>query len=141
QTNSPQSRLTRRNIFADNMTWQRGNHRMKFGGEVEFLKGTGTYVLDSPAAITLFSPQEERQLAPPLAALLPPTFKPTADVLALPLKNFAFGIGDINQPPSFQRDQADHDRLFHFYWQDTWKLAPRLAVNYGLAWSYESNAL
>ena len=63
------------------------------------------------------------------------------DVLALPLKNFAFGVGDVNQPPSFQRDQADHDRLFHFYWQDTWKLAPRFALNYGLAWSFESNAL
>ena len=55
QTNSPQSRLTRRNIFADNMTWQHATHRMKFGGEIEFLKGTGTYTLDAPAAITLFS--------------------------------------------------------------------------------------
>ena len=56
QTNSPQSRLVRRNIFADNMTWQHGTHRMKFGGEIEFLKGTGTYTLDAPADITLFSP-------------------------------------------------------------------------------------
>jgi hypothetical protein len=141
QTNSPQSRLTRRNIFADNMTWQHGSHRMKFGGEIEFLKGTGTYTLDAPAAITLFSPQEVRQLAPPLTAILPTTFKSAADVLALPLKNFVFGVGDINQPPSFQRSQADHDRLFHVYWQDTWKLAPRFTLNYGLAWSYESNAL
>jgi hypothetical protein len=54
---------------------------------------------------------------------------------------FAFGIGDINQPPTFQRSQADHDRLFHVYWQDTWKVRPRLAINYGLAWSFESNAL
>src|ERR1035441_8714985 len=52
-----------------------------------------------------------------------------------------FGIGDINQPPAFQRSQADHDRLFHFYWQDTWKLRPHFAFNYGLAWSFESNAL
>ncbi|HJZ96542.1 MAG TPA: TonB-dependent receptor [Candidatus Solibacter sp.] len=141
QTNSPQSRLVRRNIFDDNMTWQHGAHRFKFGGEIEFLKGTGTYVLDAPAAITLFSPQEVRQLAPPLTALLPTSFQTAADVFALPLKNFAFGVGDINQPPSFQRNQADHDRLFHVYWQDTWKVAPRVAVNYGLAWSYESNAL
>jgi hypothetical protein len=141
QTNSPQTRLVRRHIFADNMTWQHGSHRMKFGGEIEFLKGTGTYVLDAPADITLFSPQEVRQLAPPLTALLPTSFKSGSDVLALPLKNFAFGIGDINQPPAFQRDQADHDRLFHLYWQDNWKLAPRFAVNYGLAWSFESNAI
>ena len=61
--------------------------------------------------------------------------------MSLPLQNFVFGIGDVNQPPAFQRDQADHDRLFHFYWQDTWKLRPRLALNFGLAWSFESNAL
>ncbi len=121
----------RRHIFADNMTWQHATHRMKFGGEIEFLKGTGTYTLDAPAAITLFSPEEVRQLAPPLA-------RPAAhdastaltDVLSLPLKNFVFGIGDVNQPPTFQRDQADHDRLFHVYWQDTWKLRPRFTLNY-----------
>lgn len=141
QTNSPQSRLTRRNIFADNMTWQHATHRFKFGGEVEFLKGTGTYTLDAPAAMTLFSPQEVRQLNPPLTALLPATYNTLNDVLSLPLKNFAFGIGDINQPPTFQRGEADHDRLFHVYWQDTWKLHPRFSLNYGLAWSFESNAL
>jgi hypothetical protein len=141
QTNSPQSRLTRRNIFADNMTWQHASHRMKFGAEIEFLKGTGTYSIDVPAAITLFSPQEVRQLAPPLTALLPATFNSVSDVLSLPLKTFAFGIGDVNQPPAFQRNQADHDRLLHLYWQDTWKLTPRLTANYGLGWSFESNAL
>ncbi|MCU1234829.1 MAG: hypothetical protein JWP63_2796 [Candidatus Solibacter sp.] len=141
QTNSPQSRLVRRHIFADNMTWQRGTHRFKFGGEIEFLKGTGTYTLDAPAAITLFSPQEVRQLNPALTALVPTTFKTVTDVFALPLKNFIFGVGDVNQPPAFQRDQADHDRLFHVYWQDTWKLKPGFTVNYGLAWSFESNAL
>ena len=141
QTNSPQSRLVRRNIFADNMTWQHGSHRMKFGGEIEFLKGTGTYTLDAPADITLFSPQEVRQLAPPLGGLMPQTFNTLTDVLSLPLKTFVFGIGDVNQPPTFQSSQADHDRLFHVYWQDTWKVRPRFAFNYGLAWSFESNAL
>jgi hypothetical protein len=141
QTNSPQSRLVRRNIFADNMTWQHGTHRIKYGGEIEFLKGTGTYTLDAPAAITLFSPQEVRQLNPALAPLLATSYTTANDVLSLPLKNFTFGVGDVNQPPSFQRSQADHDRLFHVYWQDTWKLHPRLALNYGLAWNFESNAL
>ena len=141
QTNSPQTRLTRRNIFADNMTWQHASHRMKFGAEIEFLKGTGTYNLYVPASITLFSPAEVRQLNPPLAPLLPATFSTASDVLSLPLQTFAFGIGDVNQPPAFQRDQADHDRLFHLYSQDTWKLAPRFTLNYGLAWSFESNAL
>ena len=83
------------------MTWQHATHRMKFGAEIELLKGTGTYVLDAPADITLFSPQEVNQLAPPLTALIPKTFNSLTDVLSLPLKSFVFGIGDINQPPTF----------------------------------------
>ena len=58
QTNSPQSRLMRRYIFADNMTWQHGTHRIKFGARIELLKGTGTYALDAPADMTFFSPAE-----------------------------------------------------------------------------------
>jgi Carboxypeptidase regulatory-like domain len=141
QTNSPQSRATRRHIFADNMTWQHGTHRFKYGGEWEYLKGTGTYTLDVPADVTLFSPQEVRQSNPLIAPLIPTTFKTASDVLSLPLQTFVFGIGDINQPPAFQRNQADHDNLLHFYWQDTWKVRPGFTLNYGLAWSFESNAL
>jgi hypothetical protein len=114
---------------------------MKFGGEWEYLKGTGTYALDAPADVTLFSPQEVRVLTPQLVPLLPKTFTSLDAVLSLPLKNFIFGIGDVNQPPAFQRGNADHDHLLHFYWQDTWKLRPRFSLNYGLAWSFETNAL
>ncbi len=141
EINSPQSRLVRRHIFADNVNWQRASHRMKFGVEWEYLKGTGTYTLDAPAAVTLFSPQEVRQAAPQLAPLLPASFRSVSDVLKLPLENFIFGVGDVSQPPAFQRDQADHDNIVHAYWQDTWRLHPRFSLNYGLAWSFETNAL
>jgi hypothetical protein len=141
QTNSPQSRTTRRHIFADNMTWQHASHRMQFGGEWEYNKGTGTYSLYVPADMTLFSPQEVRQLNPAILPIIPTTFRTLGDILNLPLKSFAFGVGDVNQPPAFQRSQADHDHLLHFYWQDTWKLRPRFTLNYGLAYSLETNAL
>lgn len=141
QTNTPQSRLLRRHIFADNMTWQKGSHRMKFGGEWEYQSGTGTYIIDDPAAITLFSPQEVKQLAPQLVPLLPTTFRTLQDILRLPLKSFAFGFGDPRQPPPFQIGNAKQDSTLHFYWQDTWKVRPRLTVNYGLGWTYETNAL
>ena len=141
QTNTPQSRILRRHIFADNMTWQHGSHRMKFGGEVEYQKGTGTYTIDEPAAITLYSPSEIRALAPQLVPLLPKTFNTLQDVLRLPLKSFSFGFGDPRQPPPFQIGNADHDYTTHFYWQDTWKARPNLTVTYGLAHTFETNAL
>lgn len=141
QTNTPQSRLLRRHIFADNMTRQKGNHRMKFGGEWEYQKGTGTYIIDEPADITLFSPAEVQQLAPQLVPLLPKTFNTLNDIYKLPLKSFAFGFGDPRQPPPFQIGNANHDNLLHFYWQDTWKIRPRFTLTYGLGWNYETNAL
>jgi len=141
QTNTPQSRILRRHIFADNLSRQVGSHHMKFGGEWEYQKGTGTYTIDEPAAITLFSPEEIAQLAPQLLPAFPKTFNTLGDILKLPLKSFAFGIGDPRQPPPFQMGNADHDNTFHFYWQDSWKIKPSLTLTYGLGWSYESNAL
>jgi hypothetical protein len=141
QTNTPQSRILRRHIFADNVTRQVGSHRMKFGGEWEYQKGTGTYHIDEPAAITLFSPEEIAQLTPQLLPAFPKTFNTFTDVLKLPLKSFSFGIGDPSQPPPFQFGDADHDNTFHFYWQDSWKIKPSLTMTYGLGWDYESNAL
>jgi hypothetical protein len=141
QTNTPQSRILRRHIYADNFTWQKGSHRMKMGGEWEFQKGTGTYTIDEPAALTLFSPAEVKQLAPQLVPLLPKSFNTLGDILKLPLKNFSFSVGDTRQPPPFQLDNANHDNTFHFYWQDTWKVKPSFTLTYGLGWNYESNAL
>ena len=40
---SPQSRLLRRHIFADNVSSQKGTHSIKFGGYWEYQKGTGSY--------------------------------------------------------------------------------------------------
>ena len=122
------------------MAWRHGTHRFKLEAK-SISQGTGTHTLDAPAAITLFSPQEVLQPNPALTAFVPKTFNTVSDVLSLPLQYFVFGVGDVNQPPAFQPDQADHDRLFHIYWQDTWTLIPRLTLNYGLAWSFESNAL
>jgi hypothetical protein len=141
QTNTPQSRVLRRYIYADNFTWQKGRHRMKMGGEWEYQKGTGTYHITEPADITLFSPEEVAKLQPALLPLLPKSFNTLSDILKLPLKGFAFGVGDPRQPPPFQIGNADHDNTFHFYWEDSWKLKPNFTVNFGLAWNYESNAL
>jgi hypothetical protein len=38
---TPQSRLLRRHIFADNVSSQKGTHSIKFGGYWEYQKGTG----------------------------------------------------------------------------------------------------
>ena len=72
---------------------------------------------------------------------MPSSFNTINDILQLPVAGFAMGVGDINQPPLWNRGNADHDNTMHFYWQDDWRVKPRFSLNYGLAWTYESNAL
>jgi hypothetical protein len=146
---TPQSRLLRRHIFADNVSSQKGTHSIKFGGYWEYQKGTGSYAYADPAAMELWSPELVQAFNQKLAAegygadqiSIPSTFNSIADVLKLPVAAFTIGVGNPTQPPLFNRGNADHDNLFHLYAEDTWKIRPRFSLNYGLAWSYESNAL
>ena len=137
--NAPQSRVLRRHIFADNVSEQVGRHVMKFGGYWEHQQGTGTYAYSSPATVVLFSPEQAAAFKNPVA--LPASFHSIEDILQLPVARFSMGVGDISQPPAWSRGDADHDNYFHLYWEDNWRIRPRFSLNYGLAWSYESNAL
>jgi Carboxypeptidase regulatory-like domain len=150
--NVPQSRVLRRHIFADNITSQKGRHSLKFGGYWEYQKGTGTYAYAQPAVEYLWNPGDVQAYNQGLAAAglsgyqipIPSSFNTLQDVLQLPVYGFDIGYspyGDINQPPEWMPGGADHDNLFHVYFEDTFKLRPRFSLNYGLAWSYESNAL
>jgi hypothetical protein len=143
--NAPQTRVLRRHIFADNLSMQKGTHFIKFGGYWEYQKGTGTYAYADPAAAELWSPQQVLAFNATVPAqyqiAIPSTFNTLTDLLRLPVFGFQMGVGDPIQPPLFNRGAADHDNLFHLYAEDTWKIRPRFSLNYGLAWSYESNAL
>ena len=146
---TPQSRLLRRHIFADNVSSQKGTHSIKFGGYWEFQKGTGYYSYADPAAMELWSPEQVQAYNTKIAGegyaseqiKIPTSFNTISDLLRLPVYAFTIGVGNPIQPPLYQRGNADHDNLFHFYGEDTWKITPRFTLNYGLAWSYESNAL
>ncbi len=148
-TNAPQSRILRRHIFADNVSSQKGAHALKFGGYWEYQKGYGTYAYASPAAAVLWSPELVQGFNQELGAAglsadqiaIPSIFNTLTDLSKLPVAGFEMGVGDINQPPLWERGNADHDNLFHVYAEDTWKIRPRFSLQYGLAWSYESDAL
>ena len=146
-TNAPQSRVLRRNIFADNVSKQKGTHSMKFGAYWEYQKGTGTYAYAAPAAAVLYSPEIVEGFNQILGSFgltqlpLPSSFNTINDLLQLPVAGFAMGVGDINQPPSWNEGNADHDNILHFYWEDSWRVRPKFSLQYGLAWTYESNAL
>jgi hypothetical protein len=144
-SNVPQNRLSRRYTYDDNVSKQKGPHATKFGGYWEHLHGTGTFASAYPAAAALYSPGEVQLFnshVPPGARIsIPSTFKSLDDLLRLPVFRFSTGVGDVNLPPLGYTGTAGHDNLFHIYWQDHWRIHPRLSLNWGVAWSYESNAL
>ena len=112
----PQPRIDTNLSFADNLTWVRGNHTLKFGGTYEQFRvhnpfgylnngyysynGQGTYSSGDPVI------------------------------------DFALGIPDLYE----QTSDGFIDALAieaYAYAQDSWRLSPDFTFNYGLAWDVE----
>jgi hypothetical protein len=146
-SNATQGRDLRRFTFIDNLTWQKGSHRFRFGTEQEYAPGTGFWGYCDPACAVGFSPDFIRQTVGPLvpAAVfnalfptLPTTITTGQDLLNLPFAGAVAGIGDPGQPPPYNIDKAKVNRRMRFFGQDTWKLTDKFTLNYGLAWNFES---
>ncbi|MBS1876910.1 MAG: TonB-dependent receptor [Acidobacteria bacterium] len=142
--NATQGRDVRRVTLLDNFTWQKGSHRFRWGTDLEYAAGTGFWGFCDPGCVVAFSPEYVRSVVPtPYLALLfpnlPTTIKTNADVMSLPFAGGVIGIGDSSQPPPYNVDQAKANKHLRFYFQDTWRLTPRFTLNYGLAWSFETN--
>ncbi len=142
--NATQGRDLRRFTWQDSATWQKGSHRMKFGGLWEYAPGTGFWGYCDPSCVQVFSPESLAgygltPLLPLFYPNLPKTIKTNADLLALPFAGSAVGIGDPSQPPPYGIDKAKVNDRARIYFQDTWKLTPKFTLNYGLSWEYESN--
>jgi hypothetical protein len=141
--NSPQGRDLHRYPISDNMTWQKGTHSVKFGGEWEHVDAVGYWGFFDPARVYLLSPEFLANINPVLPALfgLPDgRIHNQNDLKKLPVVAFLLGIGDRAQP-SYHLDEARGNDRFHFYGQDSWKVRPNVTLNYGLGWEHETNLL
>jgi hypothetical protein len=147
--NSPQSRNTRRYEFVDSLSWQKGNHRLKFGGDLNPTYSSGLWGFCTPMCLGAVSPTFIREILPPglvsaLFPTLPTTLTSDAQVLNLPVYNLVpsifsgIGVGQVPLPSSYDYSQnKDYDQ-FRAYFQDVWKIRPNLTFNYGLAWNAQT---
>jgi hypothetical protein len=151
--NAPQGRNTRRFELVDVISWQKGAHRWKFGGDLNPTKSAGLWGFCTPLCVGAFSPDYTRAAlvgalgTPTFNALfptLPVTLKSDADVLNLPVLNInssifsGIGVGGVSLPAAYDYDQNKHYDQWRMYVQDVWKIRPNLTVNYGLAWNAQT---
>ena len=145
--NSPFARWVRTYQLTDNISWQHGRHRLRFGGEWEHLYLKASLAFQEPAQVTLWGPTNLqtpalRSLYDALPASLkdpsgpPPTL---SEILQLPLRSFTTGIGNPGLPGPYNFDRASRNDRLRFYFQDAWQALPSLTLSYGLAYSYETN--
>lgn len=102
--------------FIDSLNWTRGNHSLKFGGEVRQIR----LYTDRQGGITY-------------------TFASINNFLANNVQSVQY-LGDLSAPSPFFNNstgQAHAKQDYYItYAQDEWKIKPNLTLNYGLRYEY-----
>ena len=164
--NVPQNRVLRTYQLTDTFSWQLGAHRLRIGGEWEHFYGVGLWAFLEPSLNVPYDPLHllllvDGTTGPVKAAVqglynsLPDSLKLNAtrtgpltstiptiqDILQLPIYTFVTGIGDPGQPQKFNLDTASHNNRIRAFVGDQWRVSSRLTLNYGVAYSIETNIL
>jgi outer membrane receptor protein involved in Fe transport len=148
--NVPQQTLQKKHQFRDDLTWNRGNHGFKFGGDFTYVPTLGgLFAFNSAPEYDFLFNADEIALNP---SQFPQGFN-TAQILPGPitcpsiagtptctLADLA-GTGVVGSvilsggDPSFNlRDGA---KQFAFYAQDDWKIRPNFTLNLGLRYDVD----
>jgi Carboxypeptidase regulatory-like domain/TonB dependent receptor len=120
---TPQTTLQRRYQVRDDLTWIKGSHTLNFGGNYEHTAIGGSFTFANPVRIRLYTPTTGTTTE--------------ADFLNAFVRDISMGIGDPNLP--FNSNGDTKNNRIQVYAGDAWKITPRLTLNYGLAYRWDSN--
>ena len=130
---STEDRIERRFQWADDLTWTKGSHTMKFGGDYNFLQlRTGAQQIFelNYGGVYTFSSLDPSALGLPAQA--GPFNAVQAFGLGIP-QEYIQGIGNSNHP--------FNNKALGLFWQDSWKINRRLTLNYGVRYDIEWNPI
>ncbi|PWU07260.1 MAG: hypothetical protein C5B51_10425 [Terriglobia bacterium] len=104
----------------DNLTWIKGRHTIKLGGDFRYLTALYTSVFD---ALWLGRYNFTNSVIGP--------------VIGNPYAAFMLGVPSSQTIATVLYPDTDaYGKAYAFYAQDDWKVTPRLTINYGLRWEY-----
>jgi Carboxypeptidase regulatory-like domain len=106
-------------MWSDNLTWVKGNHTMKFGGDVRRDRFDQTLYYDVSGEYTFNSSTEN--------SIFSSTNYP----------GYLLGLDDSYVQGSGQRENVRTTGVYGFA-QDSWKINPSLTLNYGLRWELDT---
>ncbi len=106
-------------MWADNLTWVKGNHQLKFGVDVRrdrfdqtlYYNVSGDFTFNSSTENSLFSSNN--------------------------YPGYLLGLADSYTQGSAQRENV-RTTGFYVFAQDSWKINPSLTLNYGLRWELDT---
>ena len=148
--NVPQQTLQKKHQFHDDISWNRGNHGFKFGGDFTYVPTLGgLFAFNSAPEYDFNFSADEIALNP---GQFPQGFR-TTQIQPGPITCAAFadtanctladldGIGVVAQvvlsggDPGFNLREGA--KQFAFYAQDDWKITPRLTLNLGVRYDLD----
>jgi hypothetical protein len=111
------------NVFRDNVTWIRGNHLFKFGGEISFETKNENANANSQGSFSITGNQSRGAFS--ATTLVGAAF---ADFL----------LGRANSYTEAEIDPTVHFRFGRreFFAQDSWKIRPNLTFDFGVRYQY-----
>ncbi|MFY9532379.1 MAG: TonB-dependent receptor [Candidatus Acidiferrales bacterium] len=132
-------RIERRNQWTDNMTWVKGGHTFKFGGDVNLIQVRS----NNPTQIFQLDYGGRYDFSGLSASSLGLCPTPACTIGGVPIPGFApaqaYGLG---LPGDFLQGAGSSGRPFDnktlgVFLQDTWKINSRLTLNYGVRYDIE----
>ncbi len=119
QCNCPLDEQEQQFQFVNNWTNVRGNHTVKFGADIRYAMNLRVPSDSHRAGELAFSPDF--------------TKGPTGGGVGLATFMLG-GVTHFNRYVSNVSTAAERQKRWFFYGQDTWRITPKLTLNYGLRW-------
>ena len=121
----PQGRADNTFQYIDNMSWSRGRHYMKFGGEGRTYAQNQVFTFINNGYIFIDGTGTDEGIVPQIPGL------------NSVLNDFANGFSTLYIQNSDGR-QGYRTRALNLFFQDDWKVRSRFTLNFGLRWEYNN---